>query len=81
MNDQQLSIFKDDFFAYYRDLLISTEIDSSNNLIVFVRPDLDFDETVAYISDSILDTVVFEEHLDVYVYPFGSNEFITLGIN
>ncbi|MFI5452220.1 hypothetical protein ACHMWN_08695 [Pedobacter sp. UC225_61] len=66
---------------YYNDMLLSGEIDQGKNLIVYVRPDIDFEAAVSHLRDSILDAVDFEEHLDVYIYPFGSNEFITLGIN
>jgi hypothetical protein len=67
MTGAQLQRFKNEFLEYYCDMLLSAEIDQNKNLIVFVRPDLDFDETITYLTDSILDTVDFEEHLNVYV--------------
>lgn len=81
MTTIQLEHFKNEFLAYYSEVLLSAEIDENQNLIAYVRPDIDFDETVAYLSDSILDTVNFEEHLDVRIYRYGENEYIELGIN
>jgi len=81
MTTAQLEKFRTEFLEYYSEQLLNAEIDENQNLIAYVRPDLDFDQTVAYLSDSILDTVDFEEHLDVYVYLYGSNQFEQLGIN
>jgi hypothetical protein len=81
MTDAQLEKFKAEFLDYYSDLLLSAEVDKNQNLLIYIRPDIDIDETLAHISGSILDMVDFEEHLDVYVYRYGSNESVPLGIN
>lgn len=78
---EQLQKFSEEFLAYYREYIISAHLDENENLIVVARPEIEFQKVLEYISDSILDTVKFDEHLDVHLYEYGKGEFIEIGIN
>jgi len=81
LSKEQLENFKDEFLAYYKDYIIAASIDQDENLVVVARPELEFQKVFAYISASILDTVNFEEHLDVHLYEYGVGNYIEIGIN
>ena len=73
--------FRQDFLAYFKDDVISAEFDSWQQLIVLVNPYRDFEEIVMQICENILETVYFRQHLELYIFPFGSNESVKLKIN
>jgi len=78
---EELERWSAEFLEYYKDYIISAKIDEDENLIVVARPELEFQDVLEYISDSILDTVEFEEHLDVHLYEYGISEYTEIGIN
>ena len=81
MTERQLEKFRITFLSYYTDYIISAKIDENENLVLIARPECEFQDVLEYISDSILDTVTFDEHLDVHLYEYGKGEFVQLGIN
>ena len=81
MAPKRLEKFRANFLAYYKDYIISAQIDENENLVVVSRPELEFQTVLEYLTDSILDTVMFDEHLEVHLYEYGSGEFVPIGIN
>ena len=81
LTNEKLANFATNFLAYYKEYIISAHFDENQNLVVVARPELDFQTVVAYLTVSILDTVNFDEHIDVHLYEYGTGEFIEIGIN
>ncbi len=78
---EELEKWSVEFLEYYKDYIISAKIDEDENLVVVSRPELEFQVVLEHLSDSILDTVSFEEHLDVHLYEYGVGEYVEIGIN
>ncbi|MDQ8051944.1 MAG: hypothetical protein REI78_02910 [Pedobacter sp.] len=81
MSPAQLEQFRKEFLEHYQNLLEKAEIDQNGNLVATMRPNVIFDEAANHIRESILDTVDFEEHLDIHLYSQELDEFRELGIN
>jgi len=81
MTTQELEMFRNEFLEYYHDYIISADFDENENLIVFSKPYLNFDEVIFHLAESILDTVNFDDHIDVHLYQYGKNDYVEIGIN
>ncbi len=81
MTSQQLDTFKREFINYYENDILIADFDQQGHLIAFAKPFLDFDEVIVNVCEGMLDIVDFKQHLEVRLYPFGSNEFVEIGIN
>jgi len=73
--------FRTVFLDYFKEEVLTAEFDAAQQLIVFTNPFFAFDELVMNICDNILETVYFHQHLELHLYPFGSNECFKISIN
>jgi hypothetical protein len=81
MTRPRLERYRKQFLDYFEDHVIAAEFDDNLQLIVYANPYRNFDETVMEICEGLFDTVNFNDHLYLYLYPFGKNQYIRIAIN
>ncbi|MDQ8052221.1 MAG: hypothetical protein REI78_04305 [Pedobacter sp.] len=81
MDRQELELFRQEFSEYYDDHVVVTDLDSMGNMVVYTSPYKSFDEVILYLCEHLPYTIHFDDHLDIYLYQFGTNGCIRLGIN
>ncbi len=81
MNRPRLERYRTQFLNYFQDYVLAAEFDAQANLVVYATPYQNFDEVVVEVCEGLLDTVDFPDQLYLYLYPFGSNQYVKIGIN
>ncbi|TKC09885.1 hypothetical protein FA048_06630 [Pedobacter polaris] len=77
----RLERYRKHFLNHFEDYIIAAEFDAGQNLIVYATPYQNFDEIIMEICEGLVDTVDFPDHLFLYLYSFGNNEYIKIAIN
>ncbi|RYF16447.1 MAG: hypothetical protein EOO42_16485 [Flavobacteriales bacterium] len=73
--------FRERFLFYFEGEVLTAEFDNDQNLIVFANPYVDYSDLVIHICESVAELVYFRQRLLLYLYPFGSNECLSIRIN
>jgi len=73
--------FRKALLDYFQGDVIVAEFDNWDNLILFANPYQNFEELAINVCDNILETVYFSQHLELRLYPFGTNEYLKISIN
>ncbi len=81
LNRDQSILFLNEFRNYFGEYTIAAELEQSGRFTVFTNPYLDFDTLLAYLCESIFAIFHYSAHLEILVYPFGSNDHILISIN
>jgi len=81
MTIQQLEHYKSSFATHFQDYILIADLDSGHNLIAYATPYCNFEEIVMEVCEGLPDTIDFNDHLSIYLYQFGRNEYVRIGIN
>ena len=81
MTRPRLERYRKTFLSYFDDYVLAADFDVQQNLVVYTTPYRNFDEVIIEVCEGLIDTVDFSDHLFVYLYPFGSNQYVRIGIN
>ena len=77
----RLERYRKQFLYHFEDHVLAAYFDAQQHLVVYATPYQNFDEIVMEICEGLIDTVDFSDRLLLYIYPFGSNVYIKIGIN